>query len=64
MLSNGFKDAWTGKLRKQKRLIEMEIFRSRLNNETLPAGDNAIIQKAFARPDYLSRKQRDALTKP
>lgn len=54
------KDAWAGKLNKCKeRLLDQEVSRSVKDGETLPAGDTAIIQKAFARPDYKNRKQRD-----
>jgi hypothetical protein len=55
------KDAWAGKLSNcKKRLIKSEIDRSVQSGEALPAGEDAIVQKAFSRPDYKNRKQRDA----
>jgi len=54
------KDAWAGKLAKCKsRIIKVEVDRSVQANETLPAGDAAIIQKAFSRTDFKPRKLRD-----
>jgi hypothetical protein len=54
------REAWAGKLNKCKeRLLNQEIKRSVDVGESLPAGDTAIIQKAFNRTDYESRKARD-----
>ena len=53
-------DAWRGKVDHCKgRLIQSEIERSIKQKEALPAGDDAIIKKAFDRPDYESRKKRE-----
>lgn len=55
------KDAWKGKVEKCKeRMVGAEIKRSVAENQPIPAGSDAIVDKAFARPDYKSRKQRDA----
>ena len=55
------KDAVAGKLAKCKeRLLKKEIETSVKNGETLPAGEVAIIQKAFDRPEYKSRKEIEA----
>lgn len=54
------KEAWNGKVNRCKeRLIKSEIKKSVENNESLPAGEEAIVNKAFTRPDYKNRKQRD-----
>ncbi len=59
------RDAWAGKVNNcKKRLIKQEIDRSVSNGETLPAGEDAIVQKAFLRSDYKNRKQRDLINKP
>lgn len=56
------RNAWQGKLNKCKeRLIKAEVDRSIKDGESIPAGESEIIDKAFKRPDYKSRKQRDAL---
>lgn len=55
------KDAWKGKVNKCKdRLIRSEIDTSIGKGEAIPAGDTAIIDKAFKRPEYKNRKERDA----
>jgi len=55
------RSAWNGKLNKCKeRLVNQEVARSVKDSEPLPAGDTAIVQKAFTRPDYKNRKDRDA----
>lgn len=55
------REAWANKLiRCKQRLAEAEIVRSRKESQPIPAGDDAIIQKAFDRPDYKSRKEREA----
>lgn len=54
------KDAWAGKVNKCKeRIVKQEIERSVKSGETLPAGERAILQKAFNRSDYKNRKQRN-----
>jgi len=54
------KDAANNKVSKcAERLVKEETEFSIKNNESIPAGIDAIIDKAFARPDYKSRKQRD-----
>lgn len=54
------KDAWKGKVNKCKgRLIQSEIQTSVSKGEAIPAGEAAIVDKAFKRPDYKSRKERD-----
>ncbi len=53
-------DAWEGKYNKCKeRLIKGEIERSIQNNEIIPPGEGAVINKALNRPDYKNRKARD-----
>lgn len=58
---------WSNKLKNcSSRIIESETKRSRIEVQSIPAGDAAIIDKAFARPDYKSRKEQeinDAATK-
>jgi len=58
------KDAWAGKVSKCKeRLVKKEVDQSIKDGETLPAGQDAIVSKHFARPDYKSRKQKDDVEK-
>lgn len=55
------KEAWLGKLNAcKKRMVKQEIDRSVQGRESIPAGETAIVTKAFNRPDYKSRKQREA----
>lgn len=52
--------AWQGKLANSKeRLVKKEVERSVKSNETLPAGQDAILSKALARPDFKSRKDSE-----
>lgn len=44
----------------KSRLIKSEIDLSVKNGEAIPAGEDAILNKHFNRPDYKNRKQRDA----
>ena len=54
------RDAWAGKVNNcKKRLIKSEIDLSVSKGESIPAGEAAIVQKYFSRPDYKSRKERD-----
>lgn len=53
-------DAWRGKVDHCKsRLIQTEVDRSLKDKDSIPAGDNLIIKKAFERPDYQDRKTRE-----
>lgn len=53
-------EAWNGKVANCKsRIIKEEINRSVLSNESIPAGEEAIVNKHFNRPDYKNRKDRD-----
>lgn len=55
------KNAWAGKLNKCKeRLVKAEIEKSMKSREAIPAGEDAIVQKAFLRTDYKNRVQRDS----
>lgn len=55
------KNAWAGKLfRCKERLAKQEVDRSLKNAETIPAGLDAVVQKAFLRPDYKSRKDMES----
>lgn len=57
------KDAWAGKLAKCKsRLVASEVAVSVKNGETLPAGEDAIVQKAFSRTDYKSRSGKESIS--
>lgn len=54
------KEAWAGKVSKCKsRIIKAETAISIKGNETLPAGEDAIVNKYFSRPDYKKRKDRE-----
>lgn len=54
-------DAWAAKVAKCRgRIIKSEVDLSVKNNETVPAGESAIVNKHFARPGYKNRKERDA----
>jgi hypothetical protein len=55
------KDAWLGKLNSCKqRIVKQEIDRSVQARESIPAGETAIVNKAFNRTDYKNRKAREA----
>ena len=52
------KSAWEGKVSKCKeRLIKQEIKTAVEKGESVPAGQDNIIKKAFSRPEYESRKK-------
>lgn len=58
------RQAWDGKLNKcKRRMIESEIKQSLANGNSIPSNQDAIVDQAFARPDYLNRKQRDNIKK-
>ena len=44
----------------KERVVNKEIKQSIENDEALPAGRDAIIQKYLSRPDYKNRRQREA----
>ena len=55
------KDAWAGKFNKCKeRLVKQEVDRSIQEGSQIPSTADAIVQKAFLRPDYKNRRDRDA----
>ncbi len=43
----------------RQRMIKQEIDQSIKNQEPIPAGEDAILEKALKRPGYESRKQRE-----
>lgn len=52
--------AWKGKVSKcRERLIKKEVEESVQSQEPLPAGEDAILEKALKRPGYESRRQRE-----
>jgi len=52
--------AWAGKVNKsEERIIKKEVDLSIENNEAVPAGRDAIIQKHLNRPGYKKRKDRE-----
>jgi len=54
------KDAWAGKVSNSKeRLIRSEVDESVKKGEAIPAGEAAIVTKAFTRPGYKNRKDRE-----
>ncbi len=64
-------DAWKGKLNScKKRLIRQELDKSIQEaaqgtiGPMVPLTETAIIDKAFSRPDYLSRKDRELIVSP
>lgn len=53
-------DAWAAKVAKcRSRIVGAEVELSLKNNETVPAGETAIVNKHLARPGYKNRKERD-----
>jgi hypothetical protein len=58
------KEAWAGQVNKRSsQMIDEEIRKSIENQEAIPAGEAAIIDKALSRPDYKSRQQREEIAK-
>jgi len=53
-------NAWKGKVEScGDRIVKEELNLSITNNESLPAGKDAIIEKYFNRPGYKSRKEKE-----
>lgn len=53
------REAWDGKLHDaEETIIQKELDQSIRDNETLPAGRDAIINKYMNRPGYQKRKDR------
>lgn len=44
----------------KSRVIKREVDLAIKNGESLPAGEDAIVNQHFSRPDYKNRKDRDA----
>ena len=52
--------AWAGKVNKcRERLIKTEIDLSVKEQKAIPAGEDAIVDQHFSRPQYKNRKERD-----
>lgn len=58
------KDAWAGKLAKCKtRIVKTEVDRCIKESKTIPSTETGIVDQFLARPDYVSRKNRDLTVK-
>lgn len=54
------REMWENKVGKcKKRLVQQEVERSVKEADSLPAGEDAIVEKAFERKDYMSRKDAE-----